>query len=454
MQLAAGGITREFAGQFPELSAAVDLGIDPSPLVGRSYDLVIGQSWPNWSITLFEFGLHFRYLALLSLSSISSGEALWGVDSNADALLFQSEENRDYAGPSIVVPKKRQHVLRNALAAEWFAIQSSPAASNGLRTIRTAIITNHLVPEVSQLPQLLSEKGFSVEVIGKEGSVRLVDPAYVDSLDLIITIGHSVQKALSRGIAVFCYDRFGGPGYLFDQNLRQKAEYFGFSGRCSNRRLAAEALVQSIEQGYDSAKQAAPLLRNIAQQRYRLTTTLAAIIRSFKPDAGLRSLRTPQHRGVRKIMHYCWNQKGSAIFPELYPLWCEKTPVVAVMSLRSEKAGAHLGTIWSGIPPFRIFGGDSDTFDFRFRVRIVGDFPEPRVFAKQPNGSECAIEIAKSIDPAKSRSAGNVLSLSGRASVTYSFAGGSFELHAVSSSGFSFVCGVISIRCRSALTTE
>jgi hypothetical protein len=116
---------------------------------------------------------------------------------------------------------------------------------------RVAAISNHLPPEVGRALSLLRDRiGAECVFVGSEGDLYgRVTPTVLAPFDLIVTIGKSVQYALAAGIPVYCYDRFGGPGYLRDENF-DRAAHFNFSGRCTRSPRSAEVLVQDILENY------------------------------------------------------------------------------------------------------------------------------------------------------------------------------------------------------------
>ncbi|MGL4387172.1 hypothetical protein [Snodgrassella alvi] len=111
------------------------------------------------------------------------------------------------------------------------------------------VVSNHLVEEVITAVDILSKK-YEVNIIGGN-KPKLVSPELINNHDLIISIGKTVQYGLLAGVPVYCYDHFGGPGYLDTKNF-QKAKYYNFSGRGFNRKTA-EQIVFEIENNYNHA---------------------------------------------------------------------------------------------------------------------------------------------------------------------------------------------------------
>ena len=79
----------------------------------------------------------------------------------------------------------------------------------------------------------------AVTLCGGEAVALWHGDADLHGVDAVVTIGHTVQKALSRGVPAFCYDHYGGPGYILPGNAEQAADDT-FSGRGSSIRGGAE----------------------------------------------------------------------------------------------------------------------------------------------------------------------------------------------------------------------
>ncbi|MEM5770883.1 MAG: hypothetical protein AAGU32_21765, partial [Bacillota bacterium] len=114
-----------------------------------------------------------------------------------------------------------------------------------------------------------------VEYAGAERGCRLVDADFLQSHDLIITIGRTVQQCFACGVPVYCYDYCGGPGYIDETNI-DTAERHNFSGRGFNRVLTAAQLMDDICDRYQQALINIGSLHNIALHRYCSETNMKA----------------------------------------------------------------------------------------------------------------------------------------------------------------------------------
>jgi len=74
-----------------------------------------------------------------------------------------------------------------------------------------------------------------------------IEDKVLENYDLVITIGKTVNYCLALGVPVYCYDWFGGSGYLNPGNFAINKRH-NFSGRDSFRKLSGEAIFREITQ--------------------------------------------------------------------------------------------------------------------------------------------------------------------------------------------------------------
>lgn len=77
---------------------------------------------------------------------------------------------------------------------------------------------------------LLISAGYQVDHLGEGSNVTMMCPEILHNCGVVITIGKTVQMAILANRPVYCYDHFGGPGWLTDQNY-EGAVALNFSGR-------------------------------------------------------------------------------------------------------------------------------------------------------------------------------------------------------------------------------
>lgn len=142
---------------------------------------------------------------------------------------------------------------------------------------RIAIITNHQW-----------HKGLKKSNVDKIGGwhAKFVDAKLLLQYDVVITIGRTVQQCLCLGIPIYCYDHFGGPGYITKENIDFN-EYYNFSGRqnlfdySEEKQPNFEKIFADIYNNYESVCKQQNELVSIARQRYCFQKNLDAVLKDI-----------------------------------------------------------------------------------------------------------------------------------------------------------------------------
>lgn len=119
-------------------------------------------------------------------------------------------------------------VFPNYVTKEWLSFERS--GTYGMSPKKIAIVSNHVPPELIEARELLTQQGCEVDIYGLGFKVSLITPEVLNEYDLVITIGKTVQYAMTLRLPVYCYDMHGGPGYLSAEEL-DRAAFYNFSGR-------------------------------------------------------------------------------------------------------------------------------------------------------------------------------------------------------------------------------
>ncbi|MFN3707838.1 hypothetical protein [Microcella sp.] len=140
------------------------------------------------------------------------------------------------------------------------------------------LISNHPPAELNEAISMLPDD-VRITRVGRQGSKdsisERVTAELLDKFDAVITIGKSVQYAMLRAKPVYCYDHFGGPGWLGEDNVRQASKR-NFSGRGFAKMDPSEIRDQLIN-GFRPAREFAANYVNTARKDYRLTWHLNSI---------------------------------------------------------------------------------------------------------------------------------------------------------------------------------
>jgi hypothetical protein len=242
-------VSRALAPAFK--AAGVKLGVDPKPLRAFDFDLVWIQhhTAPLLDYSLGPEARPATRFVFAHLSSYTEFE-MPGLVAElllADLVLCNSPETEKAA-----IGDDMAHLPRRLFA------NPAPASFCSIRRPRhdavprrIVAISNHLPPEMAEALALLRQRtGAECVCVGREGDLYgRVTPSLLAPYDAIVTIGKSIQYGLAAGIPVYCYDRFGGPGYFRDENF-ERAAHFNFSGRCTPTKRSAEALAQDLLENF------------------------------------------------------------------------------------------------------------------------------------------------------------------------------------------------------------
>jgi hypothetical protein len=185
---------------------------------------------------------------------------------------------------------------------------------------RIAVVSNHIQPEIAEAVDLVRDR-FDIDLIGSQTALgarpRRVDERVIHDLDAVITIGKTVQYALVAEVPVYCYDTFGGPGWLSPDNVEAAAANH-FSGAGSEKRDAATIAAELVD-GWEQARRDADALRPLAWHRFDLDSQLSETVlpllqqeRGPRLDDGL----VDEYLAVQRIVAR-YVQRNRAMIPAL-----------------------------------------------------------------------------------------------------------------------------------------
>lgn len=160
-------------------------------------------------------------------------------------------------------------------APRGFAALPDPDADGPLRSL--LVVSNHPPVEVVEAVDVLRDRGIAVDMVGEGGVVERVTPELIAAHDAVLTIGKTVQYALSAGRPAFVYDHFGGDGWVPSDMLEQSAAQ-NFSGRATRQRWTADELAARVVDGYRDAADAAASDRAALAARFGLPAALDRVL--------------------------------------------------------------------------------------------------------------------------------------------------------------------------------
>ena len=283
------------------------LASDPPGLAWIHHQLVPGYLLNHPEHTSFVFN---------HMSSVHPLEMSWsaGMEARLAGLhLYNSPETLDLhrsSGSAAGFDADRMMVFANP-APDAFS-QAVPG-ERGLKR-RFGIVSNHVPAELAELFDA-PPAGIEFQPIGtgglKDSKPLRVTPGTFAGLDGVITIGKTVQYALLAGVPVYCYDKFGGPGWLGPQNF-DASEYHNFSGRGFSRKDTA-AIAGELVSGFDDAASFAAATREADDVgRFRLSEAVGKVVAEALAGTGTRpaldKTEIDAHLRQQKVVgHYARN---------------------------------------------------------------------------------------------------------------------------------------------------
>lgn len=229
-------------------------------------------------------------------------------------VLYNSRETRDAIERAFDIDPRRGMVFGNPAPDAFAALERVPGdgavmagAGGGRRVLRRLlVVTNHLQPEVEESLRILTKWGVEVHQMGSwEGGERRVAPHHIAWADAILSIGKTVQYALVAGVPVYCYDHFGGPGYLSAENIRLAAD-LNFSGRGFSKKSASQIAGELARSFADAASFAAEH-RESALNDYSLSRKMATVLgRLNAADLPSTRLARPAGEAAKRVQALLW----------------------------------------------------------------------------------------------------------------------------------------------------
>lgn len=153
----------------------------------------------DWLI--FEKGLKAKKIIYSSLSGKEYFEAPPIYANDLNLVLANSPETQEQLIKDGI---RNTYLFENYSFLEYF---ERNIEVKELKNI--AIVSNHIPEELYEAKKILQDKGFDVQVYGIDGKQELITDKILEKYDVIISIGKTVQYAMSLKIPIYIYDRFG-----------------------------------------------------------------------------------------------------------------------------------------------------------------------------------------------------------------------------------------------------
>jgi len=247
---------------------------DPSPM---GYDLIWAHHSPVLTYLIFKRNISDCRILFSSLSTLVPMESPPVFVKDIHLYLSHNPVNTECMVRN-GVPPERIHYFPNFAPDSFFHHQRYPMSCV---PSKICVVSNNNVPELRGFADLGRHKGYHVDFVGHFDHPVFVDESVLTKYDCIVTIGKTVQYCFALRIPVYCYDRFGGPGYIDPLNY-EKAKDHNFSGIGFERKLTAEELCADVLGSFSRASDNVDFLYRQARKNFCLETNLAGLLEKIK----------------------------------------------------------------------------------------------------------------------------------------------------------------------------
>lgn len=203
----------------------------------------------------------------------------------ASTILCNSvETKKSFLERKLFTTKDKLEVFNNPAPKKF---DTTNPASKKLKSL--LVVSNHLPSDLRQALKIVSGEGVVVDVVGVgDDDYHLITPAEVRDHDAVVSIGKTVQYAILSNRPAYCYDKFGGPGYLTEQNF-SKARDLNFSGRGFTKR-DPDTIAKEILTGFTNASRYAGYLYEHERETFTLETRLQELLKNLTPASPSRKV--------------------------------------------------------------------------------------------------------------------------------------------------------------------
>ena len=264
----------------------IDMLAEPLAIGNARFDLV----WVHHTPVLYELlirGVEAATVVFCSLSHFEPLEAMPDYREPVDLFLAHSIENKNHIVNTSGLREDQVLVFANAVPGNYWA-DSNKFHSPVLKCM--AIISNHPPPEVLQAAKIFKQNGVEVVHVGTGGTEALISAKLLRNYDAVLTIGKTVPYCLALKVPVYCYDHFGGPGWLDEGNF-DLAGQNNFSGRGFLKKKP-ETIAREMTDGYAGALGRLDAHASRAANSLHLRRNLEHLL-AQRSDFPIRKLRIP-----------------------------------------------------------------------------------------------------------------------------------------------------------------
>ena len=167
---------------------------------------------------------------------------------------------------------------------------------------KIAVVSNHIPKEEMEAIQKLSKKGYQVDIYGLPGKQVLITDEILKDYDCIITIGKTVQYAMSLKIPVYIYDIHGGNGYLTMETMEINRAH-NFSGRGFGKK-DADTMADEIIKNFQTTLTQLEDIKDYAVKNFCFETKIDEVLQRIEDceEVDVEKIRQDYNQYARNLL--------------------------------------------------------------------------------------------------------------------------------------------------------
>lgn len=272
----------------------IDIVNDEFDFSRMEFDIIWAHHSFLLSWLIFEKKINAKKVIVSSLSARENFEVIPKYANDLSLVLANSQETKQ---------KLQQEGIKDVKVLENYSFKKYFKRDIKIKKLRNiAIISNHVPEELIKAKEMLEKDGYNVQIYGFTGKRELITDKVLEKYDVIITIGKTVQYAMSLKIPVYVYDIFGGEGYLTLENI-EKNRNKNFSGRGFDKK-SPEIIYKEITRNFTNALSIVEKIKEYASRNFCFEDNVDKIceILEKKPNVDLNDFREKHRNEVRELM--------------------------------------------------------------------------------------------------------------------------------------------------------
>ncbi len=214
--------------------------------LNNRYDIIWSHHYPLLDYILFSLGIKCKHITYISLSSFEPYEALpeYANDLSLIGAITTEVKNKLIEEGC---NKEKIKLFPNYATKEYF--NCKVVLNSKIKKI--CIVSNHVPEELVEFKVIAEKQNIKVDIYGIQYTPKYIDEKILNKYDVIISIGKTIYYATAMGKPAYCYDMFGGYGYIDKSNVKKAFEY-NFSGRGFGKRKTSQQILKEIINNYNN----------------------------------------------------------------------------------------------------------------------------------------------------------------------------------------------------------